>query len=306
MPIKLAFSTTACPQWSVEKVAEQARTMGYAGVELRTLGGGAGELACDPALSEPAKVHDIFKAFAVEPVCLSTSISLHHRDASKARAARRETQEAIRMAAAIGCRYVRVFGYEVEPGRSRRSVLMTLADAVTPLVDVAGEQGIGVLFENAGSFALAKEWWWLLNMLDHPMVGLSWNIANSVAASRDDIGGSVSVPLLHSRIRMAKVKDIHIGEGSGFVPLGEGNVGVERFVQRLLGIGFDGYVSVEWDRLWLPTLAPAEEYLPDAQQRLTKWLTAAEESLKAGPGDASNLRGKGTNASAGIAKALVG
>src|SRR5918998_366989 len=38
--MKLAFSTLGCPNWELEDVARAAREYGYAGVELRALGGG--------------------------------------------------------------------------------------------------------------------------------------------------------------------------------------------------------------------------------------------------------------------------
>lgn len=265
MAIKLAFSTVACPDWTLEEVARKAQEMGYQGVELRTLGAGGSSLASDPALTDPQKAGKILKAFGIEPVCLSTSVALNHRAESASRAAGWEAQNYVDMAVALGCPFVRFFGYEVKPGDSRQAAMQRIADRVGLLVDYAGEKGVTVLLENAGSFNKAKEWWWLFNLVDHPMLGLCWNVANAAAAGESP---SISVPVLNQRIRLAKVKDTVVGEGSGFVPLGEGTVGIDQFIRRLLGIGYEGYVSVEWDRAWLPSLAPAEEYLPDAAKRL--------------------------------------
>lgn len=283
MAIKLAFSTVACPEWTLEEVARKAQEMGYAGVELRTLGAGSTALASDPALTDPAKAAGIFKATGIEPVCLSTSIALNHKSESDARAAAWEAQEAIQLAAAIGCSFVRLFGYEVKPGDSRQSAMQTIAHYVSTLLDQAGRLGVQVLLENGGSFNKAKEWWWLFNIVDNPMLGLCWNVANAAAGGEPP---SVSVPTLNQRIRLAKVKDTLVGEGSGFVPLGEGTVGVQHFVRRLIGIGYDGYITVEWDRLWLPSLAPAEEYLPDAKKRLDdmiKQFSNAKDTLQPKP-----------------------
>ena len=47
-----------------------------------------------------------------------------------------------------------------------------------------------------------------------------------------------------------------------------------------MGIGFDSWVSVEWDRAWLPTLAPAEEYLPAASKSLRGWIAAIEQDIE--------------------------
>lgn len=276
MPIKLAFSTVACPQWTLEEVAKKAKEYGYEGVELRTLDGSAG-IASDPALSDAKKVRDVLRVFAIEPVCISTSVALHHSDTTDARNAMVLANRYLQMAADMGCPYVRFFGHEVRPGDSRQSAMQRIAERMNELARKGSSLGVQVLMENAGSFNRAKEWWWIFNLVDHPMTGLVWNVANAAAAGES---AAVSVSTLNSRIRLAKVKDTNVGEGSGYTALGEGTVGIENFVKRLLGIGFNGYITVEWDRLWLPTLAPAEEYLPDAQKRLKGWLDAVAQAIE--------------------------
>ena len=39
---------------------------------------------------------------------------------------------------------------------------------------------------------------------------------------------------------------------------------VEKFLTRLQGIGYNGWVTVEWEKAWLPDIAEPEEILPDA------------------------------------------
>ncbi|MBI1335555.1 MAG: TIM barrel protein [Phycisphaera sp.] len=277
MPIKLAFSTVACPNWTLDQVAAQAKAMGYHGVELRTLGPAGAALACDPSASDPRKVAEAFEHAGVEIALLSTSISLHPKSNSAGFTAMRQTTDALELASKLGCGAVRVFVSHIEVGESRQNVMTRVSQRLRPLADKAGELGVQLLLENSGSFALAKPWWWLLNLVDHPMLGLSWNVANAAAS---DEGPAVSVPLLNQRIRFAKVKDAKIGEGTGFVPLGEGTVQVQHFIKRLMGIGYTGYVSVEWDRLWLPSLKPAEEALPEALATLKKWITEIEEAIE--------------------------
>jgi sugar phosphate isomerase/epimerase len=277
MAVKLAFSTVACPKLTLQQVVQKAAEWGYQGVELRTLGGGASLLANDPALTDAAKVRDIFVNHGVEPVCLSTSLALHHEDRTVAYQVQRQIRSDLEMAAKIGCRHLRVFGHDAVPGQNRSAVIQRIARQIAPLADRAGELGLQILFENAGGFNTAKDWWWLFNLIEHPMVGMCWNVASAAAAGESP---AVSVPMLHSRIHMAKVKDTIVGEGSGFVPLGEGTVGIEHFVKRLLGIGFDKYISVEWDHAWLPSLAPGEEYLPQAREKLSGWLDAIAQEIK--------------------------
>ena len=282
MAIKFAFSTVAVPELTLDQVATQAKELGYEGVELRTLGPGGGGLASDPSLSEPQKVADVFREAGVEPICLSTSVSLHHKKTGDAHRAFFEAQRYLEIAAEMNCPAVRVFGYEVGPGENHRAVIHRIADRAAQLADKAGELGVQLLFENAGSLVGSKEWWWLLDMVNHPMLGMVWNVANSVAANPTDAGGWVSVSTLNSRIRIAKVKDTNVGQGTGYVQLGDGDVGIPTFMKRLLGIGFDGYVTVEWDRLWLDTLAPPEEFLPEAVNRLRGWVAQIDEESAKG------------------------
>lgn len=279
MAIKLAFSTVACPDWPLADVVARAGDMGYEGVELRTLGPGDGQLASDPALTDPGKVAALFERADVSATCLSTSTALHHRNATAAFQASKQLKADLALAAAIGCPAVRIFGERVEPGQTRQAAIQRIAASARPLADAAADLGIQLLFENAGSFNHAKEWWWLLDLLAHPMVGLCWNVANAAAAGEHP---TVSVPGLNTLIRLAKVKDTRLGEGTGFVPLGEGDVPVETFLERLLGIGFDGWVSVEWDRLWLPSLEPPETYLPAARERLRAWVDAIDANEEKG------------------------
>ncbi len=292
MPISFVFSTVACPDWSIEKVAEQAKAFGYDGIELRTLGEGSTKLASDPALSDPAKVRDVLAAAGVKPVCLSTSSSLHDADAGASKGSFYEILKHLEMAAIIGAPMVRIFGQKVAPNETRNVVLQRIASRVPALAEMAGDLGIELVFENAGSFSMAKEWWWLLNLINHPMVGLSWNVANAAAADPNERGGGMAVTMLHSRIKIVKVKDLKIGEGSGFTPLGEGDCNIPLFLKKLRGIGYEGPISVEWDRLWLPSLAPAEEYLPDALARLKKWNTEIDELMAEGRKEAAKQAGK--------------
>jgi len=276
MALKFAFSTVACPEWTIEQVAANAKEYGYDAVEIRTLGSGGSHIASDPALTDPEKIRAALDAAGVKALCMSTSQVLHDKDETKAHQAVWQIREQLKVADAMGCQFIRVFGNEVLPGENRKAAIQRIGERAGVLAQDAGELGIQILFENAGSFAVAKDWWTMFNNVEHPMLGVCWNVANAAAAGESP---ALSVPMLNHRIAMAKVKDTVVGEGSGYVQLGEGTVEVQHFIKRLLGIGYDGYVSVEWDRLWRQEMAPipAEEYLPAALEILKGWTTAVEE-----------------------------
>ena len=69
-------------------------------------------------------------------------------------------------------------------------------------------------------------------------VGVCWDLFNAVQIGEPP---SVSVPVLNSKIQYVQVQDATIGAlGATYCKLGEGEVPVEKFIRRLLGIGYDG------------------------------------------------------------------
>ena len=64
-----AFSTVACHEWTLDRVALAAQRLGFASVELRTFGVDSRSFACDPALTDAAKVRRLFAEVGVS-ICL--------------------------------------------------------------------------------------------------------------------------------------------------------------------------------------------------------------------------------------------
>jgi len=86
-------------------------------------------------------------------------------------------------------------------------------------------------------------------------------------------------PSLNSKIQYTQVKDAKLGAlGASYCKLGEGDVQVQKFLIRLKGIGYNGYVSLEWEKAWLPNLAEPEEILPQAIEKLRGWAKVLDVS----------------------------
>jgi sugar phosphate isomerase/epimerase len=177
-------------------------------------------------------------------------------------------------AAELGCGNVKVFDTQVRPGQTRGSAGNELAKWLAPLGDHAAERDICLLVENALSFRAAKEMWLILEQLSHPAVGCCWDVANAAMIGETPW---VSVPVLNSRISYVQVKDAKLGPlGASFCKLGDGDIPVQKLLIRLRGIGYTGWVSLEWEKAWLPGLAEPEEILPDSIKKLREWTKPQE------------------------------
>jgi sugar phosphate isomerase/epimerase len=280
--MKPAFSTVACPEWTLDEVAANAARYGFEGVELRTFGERGTRLACDPALTSEEKTRAMFHAVGVEVLSLGTSVSFDEpirppvigMAISDTERTVREAKRAVALAVALECPLVRVFGFDLPPRETRKSTVARIGRRLGMVADNAAKTGVRIVVENAGAFSRAEDLAELIDAAKSPMVGACYSLAAGDSAG-DDTGAAARV--LAGRLWMARIKDLD-AEGKPRM-LGEGTLGCHAFVKALAASGFDGPLVFEWDRLWFPTLAPASEVLPGAAKLLFHW---ASEGMASG------------------------
>ena len=278
--MKFAFSTIACPTWDFETIAARAKEYGYDGVEIRGFLNETILTAANVFLSDPLKVKRTFQNAGVELACLASSISMKGNRRADKQAAE-DLQKYVDMAQSIGCPLVKLFDTQLRPGQDRAGAAVAMAQWLLPLGDYAAEHDVTLVVENMLSFRNSKEMWMMLETISHPAVAACWDIFNAALVGESPF---LSVPTLNSRIQYTQVKDAKLGSlGATLCPLGEGDVPVEKFLTRLRGIGYNGYVTFEWEKAWLPNITPPEESLPAAVKKLKEWTRPAGEEAAEEP-----------------------
>ncbi len=270
---KAAFSTVACPEWILADVVRAAAEWGYNGLDLRTFGYGSSEFACDPALTAGEKVRAICAEHGVEAAVLGTGVSFDEpvrppvigwalMDTERSV---RAAKSCIELAAQIECPLVRVFGFEVQGREKRSAAVRRIVDRLRMALDGARHSGVRLVLENGGSFATAGAVLELVEAVGSPLLGVSYSAAVAHAAGEHPVAGA---SLLGNRLWVAKVKDYRDGAPC---MIGDGEVDVGAMITELRDRAYTGWVVVEWDRAWLPTLADPREVLPEAVRRLYSW-----------------------------------
>jgi len=284
--MKFAFSTVACPKWDFDTIATRAKEYGYDGVEIRGFLNEPILTASNLLLSDPKKIRAMFQYHGIEIACLASSIWM-----SGSKRTDRKNADGVRQfidtAVEVGCPLVKVFDSMVEPGgplrlgnHSRSASVISLGDWLLPLGDYAAERDVTIVVENALSFRGSKEMWLILDRLNHPSIACCWDVLNAALIGETP---AVSVPTLNSKIQYTQVKDAKLGPlGAAYCKLGEGDVKVQNFMIRLMGIGYDGYVTLEWEKAWLPNIAEPEEILPDSAKKLREWSKGNDEEAVEG------------------------
>ncbi|MBV8780889.1 MAG: hypothetical protein JO353_05770 [Phycisphaerae bacterium] len=102
-----------------------------------------------------------------------------------------------------------------------------IGDWLVPLVDEAAEVGVTLAVVNGSAIRTAAMMWHLLERVAHPALACCWDVE---AAARWGEEPGVSVPTLGSRIISVRV----------------GSLGdrTHKFINRLRGIGFDGWMTI--------------------------------------------------------------
>lgn len=249
--MQIAFSSLACPGWSVEQIAAAAREHSFAGIEWRL---------ADGELLKPKTTDDVWTRIAecgVPAVCLDTSCQF-------VRATNEERVKAVDYAAAmgeyaarIGAPFIRVFGGPAPDGMTFDDVIEPARDALS-LAAARVPDGVRILVETHDAWSTGAGIMRLIGGVD---VGVVWDIAHTVRefeAPADTIDVMGLPDLVH-------VKD---AAGEKLVPLGEGTVPLSFAMSQLFGAGYDGWLSFEWEKLWHPELDEPELALPAASNYL--------------------------------------
>lgn len=254
--MRICFSTISCPDYSLVEVARAVDDYGYDAVELYALAGK--RLTAERLTDElPAIKRDLGR---VPIACINSWATL----SDPAAAARAEQEERIvrtmELAAELGCPLVKSFGGELPSGWAEPAVFDYMAGSIGRVVARGRELGVALVVETHDGFCSARRLAELLRRVDDDFFGALWDVHHPYR-----VGESVpeTDALIGARVRHAHVKDaVRDGAGWRFTLPGDGELPVEQMLSRLRARSYDGFVSVDWEKMRHPEIEGPEVALP--------------------------------------------
>jgi fatty-acyl-CoA synthase len=276
--MKLAFSTLACPGWSIAQTVEAAVRLGYAGIELRLLDG---ELI-DPVAHRPrvARAVALCRSRHLDVCALDTSCRLNQPDAPDRDRQIADLLAWLDLAHDLQVPVLRVFGGE-SPDTAGQPMehdhaIRRVVEALRLVADPAERAGVIVALETHDAFASARRVAAVVDAIGSKHVAALWDGLHTFRMGESP---QWVVAALGSSIALVHVKDARRpAPGSDewqLTLLGEGDVPLLDQLASLHLAGYSGYVSVEWEKKWHPEIAEPELALPQH----IRWLDQAISRL---------------------------
>jgi sugar phosphate isomerase/epimerase len=268
--LPIGFSTLGCPAWDWLKILDFASQNGFASVELRGLQGTM-DLSSRPEFA-PDRIAQSKKEVAARRLhisCVSSSASMHETDPQKHEAQLGDARRFVDLASTLGVPYVRVFGNNIVG--PREPAIQHVAKSLHQLGDYAGPKDVTVIIESHGDFTDSPTLRAILEQADSPHVALLWDAHHTYISGKED--PAFTVAQLGKFIRHTHLKDSRKeGNDVHYVLTGRGDVPVKRQIQVLAEIGYQGYFSFEWEKVWHPDLEEPEIAFPDFSRVVTQYL----------------------------------
>ena len=258
----IAFSTLAFPDATLASAVSLGRRWGYAGIELRLIDG----QLIDPAMPAADRAR-VKRALAGLPVvAVDSSIRLTDEDPGP------DLRRFLELASDWESPLVRVFGGALPADRAeRQEQLRAAAGVLEACVPLARRLGVAIGVETHDDFSASSVVAELLAMADPDWVGAVWDSHHPyrVGESAADVYAN-----LGRRILLAQVKDARRTPGGDWelVLLGEGEVPVSQMLDLLAAGGYQGWISVEWEKRWHPEIAEPQVALPQHRRVLAEWM----------------------------------
>jgi sugar phosphate isomerase/epimerase len=266
--LKLAFSTSVCPDWTWTQIIGKARELGFDGVEWRL--DPASELKPDLPDDLAREIGDAVMQAGLGVPALDASVEIPIKAAPERDAGVTEVRRWLETASAMRAERLVVVPGEYGESVSDAQANDWLCEALTSLHETVKVTGVQLALDlrrtitwdrvrlrakTCSSFLNDALW-----RLQLPGIGVQWDVSESYReGERADQAWEFIWPWFSYLQLKDMVKD---GPAWRTVPLGSGTVPISFALKYVGGPKYIGWVSLNWDRLEEPGLAPADDVLP--------------------------------------------
>lgn len=282
---KIAGHTMGTPEYTVLEALQLFHDIGLDGAEIVVQNDYRSGIPTDCPQEMLSEIKASAEKLGIEVIAL-TPYNSRFNDPDDAV---REAEEAdilrvIEAADFLGAKYIRIYGgnYAASDTDPDGKKWETLVQSMRRLGDAAEKHGVKLVIENHFNTMTvsAEESIRLSREIDHPAVGILYDQANLAFTGKEDY--KIAIPLQQEKVYYMHVKDLKFKENqTGFVSsdvshpkeeernvitriVGEGELDWPGILRMVKEYGYDGWLSLEYERRWHP------DDIPDASIGMKK------------------------------------
>ncbi len=146
----------------------------------------------------------------------------------------------------------------VKAQRSGEGIPNAVYEAIDELLPYAIERNVGILIETSGIFADTSRLMELLDAYASDSLAALWDVHHPYRDCGEDPADTIAN-------LGAYVKHVHLrdsDDAGSYALVGEGTLPIDRVMQALSSINYDGFISLEWKPEWAQGLTDLDVILP--------------------------------------------
>ncbi|HYG77166.1 MAG TPA: sugar phosphate isomerase/epimerase family protein [Planctomycetota bacterium] len=259
--MKLSLNTLGCPDWTLEQIAQNAKSFGYEGIELRTREDG-NHFSPDASLDEARRVGQMFRDAGCPVLSIMGYCKFAHTDDAEIVKNQELMRKLINIADAMGARYIRTFAGQIPKESNHDEMTIRVAKALKPLAEEAAAKNITIGLETHDDWCSGDRVMKVVKIIKSKGFGVVYDIHNAYNSGIEP--WDVTYRKVKKHICYCHLKDGYKGlDGkTHYVMVGAGDLPVEKILARFKRDGFDSYFSFEWEKKWHAELEGPERVMP--------------------------------------------
>ena len=276
-PMKISFSTLACPDFEWSDIYSMAKDFQFDGIEIRGLGNDIFSVKAKPfSDAQLPKTVEKLKTLGLEIPCLSSGACLKFADKQEETAA--EITAYAKLANCLGTPYIRILA-DLEPQPADEVDDDAIAEFLKKLVPVAEEYNVTLLVETNGVYCDTKRLKKLLDKVGSRKIAALWDMHHPYRFKGEL--PSETVANLGEYIKYTHTKDSVNNNGKiEYKLMGEGDMPIKEMLEALKNVGYTGYVSLEWVKRWSNNLCDAGIVIPHYASFMAPYKSRHKHSLQ--------------------------
>lgn len=285
--LPICFSTLSCPDWTWQEILQRGPEYGYDGVEIRLIARET-DLLKVPELQRPQLEtrRQELSAAGLKVCGLASSVRFDETESAQRSAQLAIGRAYVDLAVELESSFVRVFGDvlpPVEDQSKRDAALSWIADGLDQLGEYAARNRIEIMLETHGDFCESPAARAVMSRVTSPAVGILWDTHHPWRFHQEPV--EKTFENLQPWVRHTHWKDSSVRKTrqinaeteaaaaaaqalmtghkhADYVLFGEGEFPTAKCLKLLIGAGYTGWLSLEWEKMWHPEIEGPELAMP--------------------------------------------